>query len=264
MSFKNKVVIVTGASSGIGAATAIAFSKEGARVTIVGRNQEKLRYVSEQCSAVGSKPLVITADVTNDEDLKKIVHGTIKHFGKLDVLVNNAGIFSIDKILSENVVDSFDKVIATNLRSAVYLTHLAAPHLIETKGNIVNVSSIVGKRVTIENCFAYHTSKAGLDHFTKCVALELAPKGVRVNSVNPGFVRTDIMQVLGVKKEAQEDFWDSMTKTSPLGKVADSEEIADLILFIASDKGRSITGSSFVSDNGAILVPHLGNIELQA
>ncbi|XP_075974803.1 3-oxoacyl-[acyl-carrier-protein] reductase FabG-like [Anticarsia gemmatalis] len=257
MSLQNKVAIVTGASSGIGAATAIKFVEEGAFVSIVGRNAEKLRNVTAKCAAVGNKPLVISAELTNDEDLRRIIDSTIKHFGKLDVLVNNAGIFDFDDILSETAMSSFDKMIATNLRPAVYLTHLAAPYLIETKGNIVNVSSVASIRIGLPRCFAYNTSKAGLDHFTRTIASELAPKGVRVNSVNPGIVRTDISEGLGVEKDQEDDFWNSFNKTAPLGKIAGSEEIADLILFIASDKGKSITGASFVTDNGTMVVSQI-------
>ncbi|XP_075974686.1 3-oxoacyl-[acyl-carrier-protein] reductase FabG-like [Anticarsia gemmatalis] len=257
MSLQNKVVIITGASSGIGAATAIKFVEEGAFVTIVGRNAEKLRDVTAKCAAVGNKPLVISAELTNDEDLRRIIDSTIKHFGKLDVLVNNAGIVHYGDILSENAMSSFDKMIATNLRPAVYLTHLAAPYLIETKGNIVNVSSVTGKRVALPNCFAYNTSKAGLDHFTRSMASELAAKGVRVNSVNPGIVRTDLSQNLGIEKDQEDDFWNGFNKTAPLGKIAGSEEIADMIVFIASDKGKSITGASFVIDNGSMVVPQI-------
>lgn len=258
MSFKNKVVIITGASSGIGAGAALKFVQEGAKVAIVGRQKDKLHQVAEECKTLGYAPLIIEADVTKDEDLKRIVNSTIERFGKLDVLVNNAGCLSLDGILTKNAIESFDKIIATNLRSAVYLTHLAAPYLIKTKGNIINISSIVAKQLVLENSFAYNTSKAALDHFTRSVALELGPAGVRVNTVNPGLVRTDIAKNMDMDKSMEDALWARFEKSAPLRKIAATEEVADLIAFIASDKAKSITGSSFVVDNGELLVPSSG------
>lgn len=253
MSFENKIIIITGSSSGIGAATAIKLSKERAKITIVGRNETKLKNVSEICERNGSKPLMIIADITNDEDAKKIINDTIEHFGRLDVLVNNAGIYNSVSILDPHAIEKFDQILATNLRSSVYLTHLAAPHLIQTKGNIVNISSAASTGLFWPENFAYCTSKAGLDHFTRSVALELASKGVRVNSVNPGPVKTDFIEKMTMDKEEQDKIWADIEKTTALSKIAESEEVADLVLFLASDKAKSITGSSYVIDNGALL-----------
>lgn len=253
MSFENKVIIVTGSSSGIGAATAIKFSKQRARITIVGRNEQKLKNVSETCERNGSKPLMIIADVTKEEDVKRIVSETIEHYGKLDVLVNNAGMFDSVSILDPHAIEKFDQILATNLRSCVYLTHLAAPHLIESKGNIVNIGSAGAKGIFMAENFAYCSSKAGLEHFTRCVALELASKGVRVNCVSPGPVKTDFVEKITMDKEEQEKFWANLEKTTALGKIAESEEIADLVLFLASDSAKSVTGSSFAIDCGILL-----------
>uniref|UniRef100_A0A2A4ITT1 Uncharacterized protein n=1 Tax=Heliothis virescens TaxID=7102 RepID=A0A2A4ITT1_HELVI len=250
MSFKDKVVIVTGSSSGIGAAIAIKFAEEGAKVAIVGRNQEKLNNVAKKCG----KPLVLVADVSKDEDAKRIVDETVRVFGKLDILINNAGIGQTASIQSENAMAVFDKVMSTNLRSVVYLTHLAAPHLVKTKGNIVNISSIAALQV-LQNVFSYCTSKAGLDHFTRAVALELASSGVRVNTVNPGPVLTDIIENMGATKEQQAAMFKQMENGTPLKRISVPEEIGDLVLFLASDKAKAITGSSFVTDNGTLLAP---------
>ncbi|CAH1638082.1 unnamed protein product [Spodoptera littoralis] len=248
MSFQDKVVIVTGASSGIGAATAIKFAEEGANVALVGRKQEKLNNVAKKCG----NPLIIAADVSNDEDAKRIIEETIKRFGKIDVLVNNAGIGGVTKILDEGVIKVFDQIMNTNLRSAVVLTHLAAPHLVKTKGNIINISSVAAYRVT-RGYSAYSTSKAGMDHFTRAVALELAPHGVRVNVINPGPVKTDIIENMGATKEAADAAFDNLLKATALSRVSDSEEIADLVLFTSSEKSKAITGSSIVTDNGMLL-----------
>ncbi|CAH0691715.1 unnamed protein product [Spodoptera exigua] len=248
MSFQDKVVIVTGASSGIGAATAIKFAEEGAKVAIVGRNHEKLGNVAKKCN----NSLIIAADVSKDEDAKKIIERTVKRFGKIDILVNNAGIGRVTNILDEGVINVNDQILSTNLRAVVVLTHLAAPYLVKTKGNVVNISSVAGYRVFLGN-FAYCTSKAALDHFTRAVALELAPQGVRVNVINPGPVRTDIIENMGATKEIEEATFNRLQKMTALSRVSDSEEVADLILFIASDKSKAITGSSIVTDNGAML-----------
>ncbi|XP_049871925.1 glucose 1-dehydrogenase 2-like [Pectinophora gossypiella] len=253
MSLKNKVAIVTGGSSGIGAAIAVAFTAEGAKVAIVARNETKLAEVAKECEKNGAEPLVIVADVSKEDDAQKIIETTLKKFGKLDILVNNAGIARSGSILDKDSLAKFDQVLATNLRSVVYLTHLAAPHIIETKGNIINMSSVAAIGVFAPNTFIYNTSKAALDHFTRCIALELAPKGVRVNNINPGPVKSDIVANTGADPAMQAMSWEMMKGKTALKRIGDPEEIADLAVFIASDKGRSITGSSIVSDNGTLL-----------
>ena len=249
MSFKDKVVIVTGSSSGIGAAIAIKFAEEGAKVTIVGRNTEKLNNVAKKCN----DPLVVVADINKDENVKRILDETIKRFGKLDILVNNAGIVRATSIQAEDAMKAFDEVMSTNLRSVVYLTHLAAPHLVKTKGNIINISSIAAVKAFGQGNFSYDTSKAGLDHFSRSIAQELASSGVRVNTVNPGPVRTDILQNTGITGEMEEATFKYMRSMTTLNRISDPEEIADIVLFLASDKARAITGSSFVTDNGTLL-----------
>ncbi|CAG9788659.1 unnamed protein product [Diatraea saccharalis] len=254
MSLNDKVVLVTGASSGIGAAIAIKFASEGAKVAIVGRNEKKLSNVANRLQAVGSTPLVINADVAKDDDAKRIVSETIGHFSKLDVLVNNAGIGNIATIVQENTMDVYDQVMGTNLRAPVHLIHLASPHLIESKGNVINVSSIASKCVISDNNLAYGASKAALDHCTKYIAFELAPKGVRVNTINPGYVRTDILEKIVQNEDFENLIWKSMMNSSPMHRLCETDEIADLALFLASDKAKGITGASYVIDSGALLL----------
>ncbi|XP_063620920.1 3-oxoacyl-[acyl-carrier-protein] reductase FabG-like [Cydia splendana] len=243
MSFTGKVAIVTGAASGIGAATAKALAREGAKVVLVDKNEENLKDVANDCEQYGNKPLIIKADVTKDEDVKNIVKETIDNFNQLDILINNAGIVNISTIFDKNLMEIFDHVMNTNLRSMVYLTHLAAPFLIKTKGNIVNTSSVCSLQILAgKDLLAYSVSKAGVDHFTRCVALDLAPHGARVNAVHPGPTKTNIIKDI--------EIWKGCTA---LKKLSEPEEIADLILFLSSDKARSITGSTYVCDNGALL-----------
>lgn len=248
MSFKEKVVFITGASSGIGAATAVAFAKEGANVVIVARNEAKMGKVAEECEQFGKRPLVVKADVSKDEEAKAAVDKTIVMFGRLDIVVNNAGILRYGCLLDGRITEALDELIATNLRAAIHLTSLAAPHLIQTKGSVVNISSVDGSSVVPPLLVPYSVTKAGLDHFTRGAALELAPHGVRVNAISPGPVYTDIYDNSGPVHPLD----NSNIKTA-LGTISEPVEIADLILFLSSDKAKAITGSNFLSDNGYVL-----------
>ncbi|KAM3955387.1 LOW QUALITY PROTEIN: putative oxidoreductase SERP2049 [Aphomia sociella] len=191
MSFVGKVVLITGASSGIGAVTAVRFTKEGADVAIVGRNEAKLNKVVEECKTYGKLPLVIKADVTIDENAERIINDTIEIYGKIDILINNIGLTRYGTILDKKILEAYDKIMEVNVRAIVHLTTLAAPYLVKTKGNIVNVSSVSGFFVRVPRSNAYSLSKAAVNHFTKGAALEL---GVRVNAVSPGPVRTDLLE----------------------------------------------------------------------
>lgn len=254
MDFNNKVIVITGASSGIGAAAALLYAKQSAKVVLVGRNEESLNKVAKQCEDTkGFKPLVIKAELSNDDDVQSIVTKTIEQFGHIDVLVNNAGVGTRGSIFDG--VELLDRAIATNLRAVYHLTSLAAPHLIKTKGNIVNVSSVAALRpIKDVDYLPYCVSKAALDQFTRCVALELGRHGVRVNSVNPGGTRTPFAETAGFSKQQLSELYKKRNESYPLGKMAESEEVADLILYLSSDRARSITGSIYVIDNGEILV----------
>ncbi|XP_045530512.1 3-oxoacyl-[acyl-carrier-protein] reductase FabG-like [Pieris brassicae] len=248
MSFQGKVVLITGASSGIGASTAFEFAKNGASVAIVGRNVEKLNKAAENCSKY-SKPLVIQADIGEDDECKKIVASVVKTFGKLDVLVNNAGIMRHGTILEGNLLEIYDEIMKVNMRGHLNVTSLAVPYLVKTKGNIINISSVAASLTPkIEGVTPYCVSKAALNHFTRCAAVELAGEGVRVNTVSPGPVITDILDNAGMTNVKIENFADTM----PLKRVSQSVEIADMILFLASDKAVGVTGSEFIVDNGCM------------
>ncbi|KAL0113818.1 hypothetical protein PUN28_011272 [Cardiocondyla obscurior] len=247
MSFTGKVVLVTGASSGIGAATAIHLGQLGASLSLSGRNKQNLDKVAEQCGK--SKPLIITGELTNENDVKNIIDSTIKHYGKLDVLVNNAGI--LDKGCIETTsLEQYDNVFNVNVRSVYQLTALAVPHLIKTKGNIVNVSSVTGLRA-FPGVLAYCMSKAAVDQFTRCVALELAPKQVRVNAVNPGVVVTNLHKTSGgYTNEELKAFFEHSKETHALGRTGDVLEVAKSIAFLASDDASFITGATLPVDGG--------------
>lgn len=252
MDFNDKVVLITGASSGLGAATAIHLTKLSAKLALVGRNEKNLKGIALYCEkAKGVKSLTITADVNEDLDAERIIKETIEHYGKLDVLVNNAGVIGMGGIKNSSM-EIYDKVMATNMRSVYHLTMLAVPHLTQTKGCIVNVSCISSSKPSTM-ALAYNISKAALDHFTKCVALELAPDGIRVNSVNPGFVKTNLMKDIGLTEDQLALFASNVVGNMPLKKAVESDEVAALIAFLASNNAKSITGTNYVIDGGSIL-----------
>uniref|UniRef100_A0A1Q3FRU6 Ketoreductase domain-containing protein n=1 Tax=Culex tarsalis TaxID=7177 RepID=A0A1Q3FRU6_CULTA len=249
MDFNGKVVIITGASSGIGAGTAKYLAKLGASLVLTGRNEESLQKTGQECEAVGKvKPLLVVADVCKEEDNARVIGETVKKFGKLDVLVNNAGKGAGGSIESTSM-SQYDDIMNTNLRAVFHLTQLAVSHLVQSKGNVVNVSSVAGTR-SFPNSLAYSISKAALDQFTRCVALELAPKGVRVNSVNPAVITTDFLRRMGMDEPAYEAYMKRSEETHALGRVGKPSEVAAAIGFLASDAASFITGSQLCVDGG--------------
>ncbi len=189
MEFKDRAVIVTGASSGIGRATSLAFGRAGASALLVGRAGEALRDVADEVTHAGGRAQVMAADVTARSAPEDIVARALEAFGGVDALVNAAGIIGSGSI--ETTTDEmWDQMLDINLRAPFRLIRAAAPHLAARRGAVVNVSSVTGLRA-FPGVLAYCVSKAGMDHLTRCLALELAPKGVRVNAVNPGVVVTN-------------------------------------------------------------------------
>ncbi|GAB1605139.1 uncharacterized protein LOC115220422 [Argonauta hians] len=243
-----KIALITGASSGIGAGTAVLFTKLGASVAIVGRNEANLKKTAEECEKNGAKPLTILADLTKEADVKNVMEKTISHFKKLHVLVNNAGVFARGSI-ENTTLQQYDDIFNINVRSIYHLTMLAVPHLIATEGSIVNVSSVNGLR-SFSGVLAYNMSKSAVDQFTSTVALELAPKKVRVNSVNPGVIVTEIHKRGGLSDEEYLQFLEKSKGTHALGRVGQVEEVARSIAFLASDASSFITGALLPVDGG--------------
>ncbi|KAI4468515.1 hypothetical protein MML48_2g00019372 [Holotrichia oblita] len=247
--FSGKVVLITGASSGIGAATAINFASKGALLALTGRNATNLQNVAQKCEEKSNiKPLTIIGDLTIDSDVRNILDTTIKTYGKLDILINNAGILTTGSI-EDATVEQYDEIFATNVRPVYLLTNLAVPHLVKTKGNIVNVSSLAGLRA-FPAVLTYCMSKAALDQFTRCVSLALAPKQVRVNSVNPGIISSDIHVRSGITQEEYPEYIKRMASIHPLGRVGKPEEVANAIVFLASDDASFTTGETLCLAGG--------------
>jgi NAD(P)-dependent dehydrogenase (short-subunit alcohol dehydrogenase family) len=247
--FTNKVALVTGATSGIGRAVIRRFAENSARVAGLGRDQAALAKLENEIT--GGEVLTIAVDVTNEDGIRKAVETIVERFGRLDVLVNAAGHISTGSI-EDTKLDAWDAMMSVNLRAVFQLMQLVTPHLIKTKGNIVNVSSVTGLR-SFPGVLAYCVSKAGVDQLTRCAALELAPKGVRVNAVNPGVVVTEIHKRGGMSEENYEKFLEHSKTTHPIGRVGEPAEIADLVFFLASEKAAWITGATYSIDGGRAL-----------
>lgn len=245
---KGKIALVTGASSGIGRATALKFAGAGARVALIGRDEEALRVVAGEIAEAGGEGFAIAADVTSEADAERAVVATVERFGGLDVLVNAAGGLASGTV-ENTALPAWDAMLNVNLRAVFHLMQLAIPHLEKDEGNIVNVSSVTGLRA-FPGVLAYCVSKAGVDQLTRCAALELAGKKIRVNAVNPGVVRTQVHRRSGMTEEAYAAFLEHSRGTHPLGRVGEAEEIADLILFLASPRAAWITGATYSIDGG--------------
>lgn len=245
---KEKVIIITGAGSGIGAATAEHFAQLGSALSLVDINGNTLAQTVDTCMAIsGIKPLSIVADVTNNAIT--IINSTINHFGQLDVLINNAGRGAVGSICN-TTLEQYDDMMELNVKSAFHLIQLAVPHLIKTQGNIVNVSSIAGV-LPFAGCLTYCMAQMALNQLTRSVALELAPKGVRVNAVTLGAINTNFHCNSGMSADMAQKHLEGYKEKHPLGRVGEPTEVADAIAFLCNNELASfITGTSLPLDGG--------------
>jgi NAD(P)-dependent dehydrogenase (short-subunit alcohol dehydrogenase family) len=245
---RGRVILITGATSGIGRATALQFAQKGTTIVSIGRDQKRLEELNREIINRESRSITIQADVTAENAYKHIIKETIEEAGGLDVLINAAGIIA-NGTIENTTIEAWDKMMNINLRSIFLLMQEAVPHLAKRRGNIVNVSSVTGLRA-FPGVLAYCVSKAGLDQLTRCAALELASKGIRVNAVNPGVVVTNLHREGGMDEEAYTKFVEHSKQTHPLGRTGRPEEIADLIYFLASEQASWITGVTYSIDGG--------------
>ncbi len=248
MTFANKVAIVTGASSGIGRATAMALAASGAQIALVGRDARALEEVLAAIAHDGREAIAVVADLVAERAASDIVSATVARFGAVDLVVNAAGAIAMGT--TDGTPDEvWDGLMALNVRAPFRLMRAAFPYLKERKGAVVNVSSVNGRRV-FPNLAAYNTSKAALDQLTRCAAIEWAPDGVRVNAVNPGVTVTNLHRRSGMTEDAYSAFLVRTKETHPLGRPGQASEIAALILFLASDQAGWVTGETIAIDGG--------------
>lgn len=246
MQFSDKVVIVTGSSRGIGKSIALSFAKEGAAVVVSGRSEEALKRVAEEIESLGGKALAIAADVAVVEDAKKLLDKTIEAFGKIDILINNAGI-TRDNLLFRLSEEDWDSVLDTNLKGSFNCIKFSARPMMKNKGGvIINITSVVGQTGNAGQT-NYSASKAGLIGLTKSVAKELASRNIRVNAVAPGFIATDMTENLSDKVKEE------LIKSIPLAKLGSVEDVAELVMFLSSEKAKYITGQVINVDGGMVM-----------
>ena len=244
MRFRDKVVLITGASRGIGKAIALLFAKEGAKIVVNYHAAEKeANEVVKEISKIGSEAIAVKCDVSKEEEVKKMISEAIKKFGKIDVLVNNAGIV-FDVPLFEKNVDHWNRTLGVNLIGVFLCTKYAVPHIRKQKsGAIINISSTNGIDTLNPESVDYDASKAGVISLTKNFASELAPN-IRVNCIAPGWVNTDI------NKELPKEYISEETKHILMKRFGKPEEIAKAVLFLASEDASFITGTTLVVDGG--------------
>lgn len=243
MRFKDKVVLITGSSRGVGRATAIAFAKEGATIVVnFSSNEEKANSLVKEIVEFGSQAISIKCDVSQEDQVKQMVEAIVYNFGKLDILVNNAGMV-YDIPMFEKTVDQWTRTMAVNVVGPFLLAKYCVPYLLKTKGNIVNVCSTSGTTSFDPNAADYDSSKAALTSLTKDLAKELSPE-IRVNGVAPGWIDTDM------NKDLPKEYIEEEKAKILMGRMATPEEIANPVLFLASEDASYITGSIVFVDGG--------------
>lgn len=249
LDFRGKSVLITGGTSGIGLAAARLFAEGGAAVVLAGRDRERGRAAAAALPIADQPPIFLAGDVTTVDECGRLVRETLRHFGgKLDVLVNSAGEY-LERSIEETSEVEFDRILAVNLKGTYFMSKAALPALKQSRGCIVNVSSDAGLTGNI-NCSAYCAAKGAVTLFTKALALETAPQGVRVNCVCPGDIDTPMLarQLSAVENPtaARRD----MEAVYPLGRIGTPNEVAGVILFLAAEAASFVTGAAWSVDGG--------------
>lgn len=251
MRLKDRVALITGGTSGIGTATAIRFAKEGAKVVITGRDAERGEQVVEEIVANGGEAMFVQSNVCLADDCRDAVDRTLERFGKIDVLFNNAGVFH-PKTIPDCTEEEWDETIDSSLKGAFLMSKFALPSMIERgSGSIIHTSSgwgILGG----DKAAAYCAAKGGLIIMAKAMAIDHGPDGIRVNCVCPGDVLTPMLHDDAEKRGMDWDDYAAGGGDRPLGRIGTVDEIADAVLFLASDESSFVTGESLVVDGGGV------------
>ena len=242
MRLKNKTAIITGGGSGIGLATARAFCKEGAKVILFGRREEKLVSAANE---LGDSVLIVQGDMTHNDDLDQLINKTLNNFKGIDILVNSAGLYN-GAPLHEISDSQWDGIMDINIRSIFQLTRRVLPIMMAQKsGSIVHISSILGL-IAVPQVAAYNVSKGALNQFSRSIAVEYGSYGIRSNSICPGLIETDMTADL-MKDASLMQEW---SKEYPIGRFGKPEDVASACLFLASDESSFITGTVLPVDGG--------------
>ena len=251
MRLKGKVGLITGGTSGIGSATAVRFAKEGAAVVITGRNAERGAEVVDAIEAAGGEALFVQTDVRLAKDCRRAVDETLARFGRIDVLFNNAGVFH-PRTIPDCTEEEWDETIESSLKGAFLMSKFTLPSMIaQGSGSIIHTSSgwgILGG----DKAAAYCAAKGGLIVMAKAMAIDHGPDGIRVNCVCPGDVLTPMLHDDAEKRGMSWDDYAAGAANRPLGRIGTVEEIADAVVFLASDESSFVTGESLVVDGGGV------------
>src|SRR6476619_5020993 len=241
-----RVALITGASQGIGRACALALAEGGAVIALAARNEEKLAAVAKEIESKGGQAATFRMDVGNEADVKSAVKAVIERFGKVEILVNNAGVTK-DTLLMRMKKEDWDSVIQTNLSGAFYTTRSAISSMLKPRwGRIINISSVFGQTGQAGQA-NYAASKAGLIGLTMAIAREIASRNITCNAVAPGFIETSMTTVLG------DDFKQNALKMVPLGRIGTPDDVANAVAFLASEEASYITGH-VLNVNGGLLM----------
>ena len=251
MKLKDKIAIITGSSKGIGEGIARVFSKDGARVVITCRTESTGEKMANELGAKQGNAIFVRTDVTKTEDIRNMINKTVENFGKLDILVNNAGCY-LSKNAEETSEQEWEFIQNTNLRSTFLCSKYAIPHLKKTKGNIVNIGSMVGV-VGDGQTAAYSASKGGQIAMTKNMAIDYASYGIRVNVICPGWINTPLLEDWFNQKKDPDAVKEYVINHHPLGRIGTIEECGYLAAFLASKEASFITGARFDIDGGVTL-----------
>ncbi|MGD0175901.1 MAG: 3-oxoacyl-ACP reductase family protein [Candidatus Bathyarchaeia archaeon] len=250
MRFEGRVAVVTGASRGIGRTTALALAKEGCNVVIgYEKNREKAHEVVQAAKESGVRAIAVACDVSIRNDVETMFKNTVQEFGKVDILVNNAGIDYGTKLL-ETTDEVWDRTLDVNLKGVFLCTQVAARYMIQRRyGKVVNIASNSGFGIAVWGETAYAASKAGIIQMTKTAAFELGEYGINVNCVAPGAVNTEMLKGNMTDQEYAQ-FLDARKKITSLGSIAEPDDVANVVLFFASDESRFVTGKTLLVDGG--------------